>query len=195
MDGNWNQLGTVNGWQLKPDNHKTSTHSWYTQLGTRQPQDLNSLMIHTIRDRPGSENHTKFKTDTTKPHICNCCQGNRGRETVKQSQGHFPKERLCFHLSKQWNHTPSPSPPPPVPWTPHWFPLKTADPRRVLTFDVQCISQSVSVITFLHATATNGSVLSKWTKQKSVKGQFFYHSSYKNRVRTCIFNDTDALQN
>ena len=32
-------------------------------------------------------------------------------------------------------------------------------------------------------------------KQKSVKGQFFYHSSCKNSVRTRIFNDTDTPQN
>ena len=35
----------------------------------------------------------------------------------------------------------------------------------------------------------------KSIKHKSVKGQFFYHPSCKNSVRTHIFNDTDALQN
>ena len=33
------------------------------------------------------------------------------------------------------------------------------------------------------------------SKLKSVKGQFFYHISFKNSVRTQIFNETDALQN
>ena len=33
------------------------------------------------------------------------------------------------------------------------------------------------------------------SRQKSVIGQFFYHISFKNSVRTHIFNKTDALQN
>ena len=38
-------------------------------------------------------------------------------------------------------------------------------------------------------------ILSISLDKKSVKGQFFYHISFKNSVQTHIFNKTDALQN
>ena len=60
---------------------------------------------------------------------------------------------------------------------------------RIFRFMIGLFSLFCLVLRFFCGCTTNQS------RQKSVKGQFYYHISFKNNVRTHIFNKTDVLQN